>query len=195
MNSAIRREAAGHCRAFRLAAGLFAAAALAACASSPAQPVTTTQATAPPPSQQAQVYIYPSSGQDDWQLDRDRYECHRWAVRQSGFDPSLPGLPPHQRVQVVRVGPPPGSQVAAGAVTGAVIGASVANPWDRGEGALVGAAAGAMLGAVVESSQNQRVTAAQSQYEQASIAEQERQAGEYRRAISACLEGRGYSVR
>lgn len=196
MSPGIRLEFSARSNAVGLAACLMVATALAGCASSPAQPVKTKQVAPPPaPAQQAQVYVYPASGQDDWQLNRDRYECHRWAVRQSGFDPSLPGLPPQQRVEVVRTGPPPGSQVAAGAVTGAVIGAAVSNPWDRGEGALVGAAAGAMLGAAVESSQQQRITAAQSAYEQASIAEQERRAGDYRRAISACLDGRGYSVR
>lgn len=192
----IRIASAGGERAMRLAAGFIAAAALAGCASSPSQPVRTTQVAAlPPPSQQALVYVYPAGGQDERQLDRDRYECHRWAVRQSSFDPSLPGLPPQQRVQVVRSGPPPGSQVAAGAVTGAVIGAAVSNPWEQGEGALIGAAAGALLGAVVESSQNQQVATVQSQYDQAAAAEQEQRAGEYRRAISACLAGRGYSVR
>ncbi|MCU0975503.1 MAG: glycine zipper 2TM domain-containing protein [Steroidobacteraceae bacterium] len=180
----------------RLTAGLVAAAALAGCASSPT-PATTTQQVAPPPTpnQQAQVYVYPAGGQDERQLDRDRYECHRWAVRQSSFDPSLPGLPPQQRVQVVQAGPPPGAQVAAGAVTGAVIGAAVSNPWEQGEGALIGAAAGAVIGAVAESSQTRQVQAVQGQYDQAAVSEQEQRAGQYRRAISACLEGRGYSVR
>jgi Spy/CpxP family protein refolding chaperone len=180
----------------RLTCGLVAAAALAGCASAPS-PAATTQQVAPPPTpnQQAQVYVYPAGGQDERQLDRDRYECHRWAVRQSSFDPSLPGLPPQQRVQVVRAGPPPGAQVAAGAVTGAVIGAAVSNPWEQGEGALIGAAAGAVIGAVAESSQTRQVQAVQDQYDQAAVSEQEQRAGQYRRAISACLEGRGYSVR
>ena len=195
MNSAIRLEAAGHCEAIRLAAGLLAAAALAGCAASPAQPVKTTQATPLPSSQQAQVYVYPTGGQDERQLDRDRYECHRWAVRQSGFDPSLPGVPPHPRVEVVRVGPPPGAGVAAGAVTGAVLGAAVSEPWDRDEGALVGAAAGAVIGAIAEDSRSRQVETTESRQHEAAIAGQELQAGEYRRAITACLEGRGYAVR
>lgn len=193
MSPGIRPESA---RRVRTVAGLLALTALGGCASSPSQPVTTTQVAPPPsPNQQAEVYVYPANGQDERQLDRDRYECHRWAVRQSSFDPSLPGLPPQQRVRVVQAGPPPGSGVAAGAITGAAIGAAVSNPWETGEGALVGAAAGALLGAVVESSQVRQTQAVETQYDQAAIAEQERQAGEYRRAISACLEGRGYSVR
>ncbi len=31
---------------------------------------------------------YPKNGQNDQQLSTDRYECHHWAVGQSGFDPT-----------------------------------------------------------------------------------------------------------
>lgn len=37
------------------------------------------------------LYIYPRNGQDSAQQARDRYECHRWAVDQTGFDPTRPG--------------------------------------------------------------------------------------------------------
>lgn len=37
------------------------------------------------------VYVYPREGQSPEQQDRDRYECHRWAVDQTGFDPSAAG--------------------------------------------------------------------------------------------------------
>lgn len=31
---------------------------------------------------------YPAHGQSDDAQDRDRYECHRWAVREADFDPT-----------------------------------------------------------------------------------------------------------
>ncbi|TBU96075.1 hypothetical protein [Stutzerimonas kirkiae] len=34
-----------------------------------------------------QVIAYPASGQSTEQQAKDRYECHSWAVSQSGFDP------------------------------------------------------------------------------------------------------------
>jgi hypothetical protein len=34
------------------------------------------------------VYAYPKDGQSDEQQSTDRYECHKWAVAQSGFDPT-----------------------------------------------------------------------------------------------------------
>jgi hypothetical protein len=38
-----------------------------------------------------QLFIYPKQGQSKEQQATDRYECHRWAVEQTGFDPSKPG--------------------------------------------------------------------------------------------------------
>ena len=37
-----------------------------------------------------QFYVYPKKGQTADQQAKDRYECHRWAVDQAGFDPSQP---------------------------------------------------------------------------------------------------------
>jgi Family of unknown function (DUF6515) len=69
-----------------------------------------------------EIFVYPRQSQSEATLARDRYECHRWAVSQTGFDPSQPG------------GGLPDSQYAAGR-------------------------------------------------------------SDYRRAITACLEARGYTVR
>jgi hypothetical protein len=43
-----------------------------------------------PPSDPVDVFAYPSNGQDAATQDRDRYECHRWAVERTGFDPLEP---------------------------------------------------------------------------------------------------------
>jgi hypothetical protein len=57
------------------------------------QAAATTQ---PPPSDD--LYIYPQSGQTDEQQSNDKYECHKWASSQAGFDPtqSLGGVSPDQ---------------------------------------------------------------------------------------------------
>jgi hypothetical protein len=36
----------------------------------------------------ADLYVYPRNGQSDAQMSTDRYECHSWAVAQTGFDPT-----------------------------------------------------------------------------------------------------------
>ncbi|MHB8772615.1 MAG: DUF6515 family protein [Syntrophales bacterium] len=52
---------------------------------------------APPPADQ--LFIYPRLGQTEQQQADDRYDCHRWAVSQTGFDPTQPpGSPEAQRV-------------------------------------------------------------------------------------------------
>jgi hypothetical protein len=34
------------------------------------------------------IYVYPRNGQSDEQTSNDRFECHKWAVSQTGFDPT-----------------------------------------------------------------------------------------------------------
>jgi hypothetical protein len=34
------------------------------------------------------MYVYPKNGQSEQQTQNDRYQCHEWAVGQTGFDPS-----------------------------------------------------------------------------------------------------------
>jgi Glycine zipper 2TM domain len=151
------------------------------------------QAPPPPPPTSSEVYAYPLHGQSPQQQDRDHYECSQWATQQTGFDPSAPGVPPHERVRVVS-GPPPGTGTAVGAVTGAVIGAAIARPWETATGALAGAVVGGAIGSTVDAANAQETrTVAVSDRRQAAM--QEQKAGNYRRAIGACLDARGYSVR
>jgi len=37
---------------------------------------------------QGRLYVYPNSGQSEEQQARDRYDCHLWAVSESGIDPT-----------------------------------------------------------------------------------------------------------
>jgi hypothetical protein len=42
-----------------------------------------------------QPVVYPKNGQNQEQQGKDTYECHRWAVGQTGFDPTQ-GAPGHR---------------------------------------------------------------------------------------------------
>ena len=44
---------------------------------------------APPPLEE-KLFIYPREGQTEKQQSDDRYECHRWAVDETHFDPTQP---------------------------------------------------------------------------------------------------------
>lgn len=172
---------------------MFTAGTLVACATPPPAPPEPASA-APPPS--TQIYFYPAKGQSAAQQDRDRYECYLWAKKQTGFDPSAPALAPHQRVQVISTAPP-GRDTAVGAVTGAVIGAVVSPPGRSVEGAAVGAVAGAVVGAASEAARQEQAERVQERYDRRAAqraARIEQQASSYRRAMAACLEGRGYTV-
>lgn len=175
------------------ALGLIVAGAAALLAGCVTEPPTRTVRRVEPAEPLQRVYFYPQAGQSEAQQDRDRYECYNWAVRETGFDPSRRSIPRETRRAVVPA--PSGAAAIAGAVTGAVLGAAVSGPGHAGGGAIVGAAAGGMLGAAAESSANadaQRYEDARSRRYEGRVS---RDMSEYRRAMSACLEGRGYSVK
>jgi hypothetical protein len=159
----------------------------------PPPPVGTVYAPHPPPPQvSSEVYAYPMRGQPPQQQDRDHYDCSIWATQQTGFDPSAPGVPPQQQVHVVS-GPPPGSGTAAGAVTGAILGAVIGGPYHGPGPALAGAVVGGAIGTAAEQSarQSQTVTVT----DQRALAQVQQKAANYRRALGACLDARGYSVK
>ena len=179
---------------------LFAAAfaAVAGCVETPPpRPYHAYRQPPPPPPVNTEVYAYPQQGQSAEQADRDRYDCHEWAVKQANFDPSAPGTPPHDRV-VVASGPPPGTNTAIGAVAGAILGAVIAGPRDAGFGAVAGGITGGAIGSTGDAAnaqaQQMQVQQARAQDARAAAAVDQK-AANYRRAISACLEARGYSVK
>ena len=49
------------------------------------------------PNQDMQLYIYPRKQQTEKQQADDRYQCHRWAVGQTGYDPTAAGTKPVQK--------------------------------------------------------------------------------------------------
>ena len=138
------------------------------------------------PAMAQQMYIYPTQNQSPDQQNRDRYECHIWAVQQTGFDPTNPQMaaaPPSYEAQqggLLRGG---ARGAAVGAVGGAIAG-------DAGKGAAIGAVTGALIGGFRRRDQQRRQEQAQRQYEQY----QSQADGAYNRAIAACLGGRGYTV-
>ena len=146
------------------------------------------QAQPPPPP----IMVYPARGQSPEQLERDRYDCHVWAVQQSGFDPSRPGLPPGQRV-VGEPANPPGAGTAVGAIAGAILGAAIAGPRDAGAGLILGGITGAAVGTASDANAQAQANAEQARYDR-SAAGSAQAASNYRRAISACLDARGYTT-
>jgi hypothetical protein len=159
---------------------------LSACVAPPPRVVSVP---APPPQR---VFVYPANGQSAEQTDRDRYECHVWAVQQTGVDPSRADASPYERV-VVQPANPPGSGTVAGLIGGAILGSIIAGPRDAGAGAIIGGATGAIVGSASDA--NAQAQAQQTQYQiNQSAAAGRARADSYRRALGVCLQGRGYTV-
>ena len=121
----------------------------------------------------AHPYVYPAKGQSQEQQQKDQYECHEWAVQQTGFDPSQPveqSVPRHSVMGGAARG------AALGAVGGAIGG-------DAGKGAAIGAAVGGLHTVMSD----RRANESQAQAYSASTET-------YDRAYGACLQGRGYTV-
>jgi len=143
------------------------------------------------------VFAYPTKGQNAEQQRRDRFECHEWAVDQSGFDPSRQAAP----AQAAAPPPPPTSEPSRGGVVrggarGAAVGAvGGAIAGDAGTGAAVGAATGALIGGMRRRDQVREQEQRQApQPQSGATAASASQRSAYARAMTACLQGRGYSV-
>ena len=131
-----------------------------------------------------QTFIYPARGQSPEQQQKDQYECSSWATQQTGFNPTMPPPVPQPSAP-----PPPGvfGTAARGAAIGAVGGAIGGN---AGKGAAIGAGVGAVFGGIRRTDYNQQQAYASNQ----ATAAYSNQDAAYKRAMSACLTGRGYTV-
>ncbi len=140
-----------------------------------------------------ELVIYPAKGQSQDQMEKDKYECYRWAKEQTGFDPMQ---------QPKATEPPPRQEPRkGGAVRGAARGAAVGYGagkvfGDSGsKGAKYGAATGAVVGGARRRSQQRQQQQAEQQWAQDQASEYTQQRNNYNRNHAACLEGRGYTVK
>ena len=145
-----------------------------------------------PPVFAQEPFIYSDKGQNAEQQEKDKYECYNWAKGQTGFDP----------MQVpTATAPPPGEEaqqggVGRGAVRGTATGAAVgAIAGDTGKGAAIGAASGALIGGMRRRDQQRNQQQAEQQWANEQTANYANQRNNYNRAYSACLDGRGYTVK
>ena len=144
-----------------------------------------------------QIYFYPNNGQSTEQQSSDHYACYNWAMEQTGFDPSVSSIVPEQRVRVVPM-PPPGHDTVSMSIAGAVLGALIGGYHHSGSGALIGAASGAMMGVISDASRAEAARQMEEAYQNRNEARdlhKEKKALQFRRAMSACMEGRGYTVK
>jgi hypothetical protein len=134
------------------------------------------------------IYVFPAKDQKADQQAKDEQACYSWAVQQSGVDPlNMLATKPDS----VAKGPD-GSAVkgaAKGAVAGVAIGAIAG---DAGKGAAIGAAAGGMKGA---SGSKKKQAQQEGEAKKKAAAADQAKIDSFKKAYSACLEGKGYSVK
>ena len=162
---------------------LAAAPALAQQAAAPAAPTG-----AVPKPASLGLFVYAEKQQDAAQQDKDEVECYRWAQGQTGLDPMAPPA-----TAAAAPAGPDGSAVkgaARGAAAGALIGE--AHDGDASDGAGKGAAVGAVRG---RRKGKKQAAQAEKAAEQRAQAQSAQSADTFKKAWSACLSGRGYSVK
>ena len=136
----------------------------------------------------ADFMIFPAKGQSNEQLEKDKFSCYGWAKQQSGFDPMA---------TPTTSTPPPSQQqksggVARGALGGAALGAIIG---DSSRSARNAGVAGALIGGVRQSSANTKTQQNTEQWKQQEANNYANNRNQYNRAYTACLEGKGYTVK
>ncbi len=134
------------------------------------------------------LFVYPGEGQSIEQLVVDENECHQWARQTTGVDPNNPMAGVQTEAPQQQSGPTGGA--LRGAARGALIGEVTDN--DRSEYAAAGAVVGAARGARQRQAQNQQ---AQQQAQAQAEAQGAERLESFKKAYSACMEGRKYTVR
>ena len=136
----------------------------------------------------AELIIFPAQGQSNEQMEKDKFECYGWAKGQTGFDPMA--LP------TTSTPAPSQEQKSGGAVRGALGGAALgAILGDSSSAAKRGAAAGGLIGGVRQANQNTQTQQRTEQWKQQEASRYANNRNDYNRAYSACLEGKGYTVK
>ena len=134
------------------------------------------------------LFVFPANDQTKEQQEQDEFECFNWAKQQTGYDPINPTVVEAEQVDTS----PDGSMVggsARGAAGGAAIGAIAG---DAGKGAAIGATVGAIRG---RRAKKYGDAVEQAQNEQAAAEATQALADEFNKAFSACMEGKGYTVK
>ncbi|NME69612.1 glycine zipper domain-containing protein [Flammeovirga aprica] len=133
------------------------------------------------------LFAFPSQGQDQAKQDADELECYKWAMLQTGYDPINP-----PQIQAKKADTSADGTAVVGAAGGAAAGATIgAIAGDAGKGAAIGAVAGGLRGRrakkygdAVEQAHNNQEAAAQ----------QKALSDNFKKAFSACMTGKGYSI-
>jgi hypothetical protein len=141
------------------------------------------------------LYVFPAKGQTPEQQSQDEQACYAWSKEQSGIDPATVKANPDSAMKAASAKVDTAAHGAAvkgaarGAAGGAVVGAIAG---DAGTGAAIGAVAGAAGG---RRAKKQAKKQAETQATQQANAWAAGQIDTFKKGMTACLEGKGYTVK
>ena len=131
------------------------------------------------------LYVYPEKQQSATQQLTDEQQCYGSAKTQTGFDPNATTT----AAKAPKASSGNDHAAAKGALRGATVSRAVGG--DPGQGA----ARGAILGSVRSRRKEKEQTEKADKKADATKTQQQQKQDNFKRAISACLDARGYSVR
>ena len=151
--------------------------------------------TLPDVAKQVGIFVYPGKGQSPDRQRLDENQCYAWAQNQSSVDPNAPGANRDSAAAVAGAAADQATTgagvagAARGAAGGAVVGAIVG---DAGTGAAIGAVSGAAAGRRAKRAATRNAEAQGAAHADAVNAQNKET---FKKAMTVCLEGRGYSVK
>jgi hypothetical protein len=150
-----------------------------------------------PCSHSQELIVFPAQGQSAEQTEQDKFACYSWAKGQTGFDPmqmpTASSPPPAKGDKSVAGGTAKGG--IAGGAGGAILGGITGGKKGAKRGALIGGLSGGAIGGMRSSSQNKQANAKREQWERQQANQYMQQRNTYNRAYSACMEGKGYTLK
>ena len=160
------------------------------------------QAVAPPPPPPKPLtvtdlglFVYPAKGQSKDLQAKDEEACYQWAQQQTGISlaAGAPNTEAAGKAAAAKTDEATQGAAVAGAAKGAVVGVAIgAIAGDAGTGAAIGAVAGAVGG---RRAKKQAVAQAEKQGAAQASAANAQQVETFKKALGACLEGKGYTVK
>lgn len=142
-----------------------------------------------------EVIVFPAKGQSEDQMEQDKFQCYSWAKKETGFDPmEMPtATAPPPKKEAPKGGA--GRGAVAGAATGAIVGGIAKGRKGAGRGAILGGGGGALIGGMRRENQRKQQEQERNQWERKQANAYMQKRNTYNRAYSACLEGKGYTVK
>ena len=131
------------------------------------------------------LYVYPEKQQSATQQLTDEQQCYNSAKTQTGFDPNAPTT----GAKTTKQSSGNDHAAAKGAARGATISGAVGGDPGRG------AARGAILGSVRAKRKAKEQSEQADKKADATKTQDQQKQDNFKRAMSACLEARGYSVK